>query len=447
MIRNLLIALLFLFAFAGNAQVSRPVVLDEALNLALSNSTQLKKARLEKEGIKQRLRLERGASFPQVDAEVRYDYNPVLQTQFLPGDVLGMPGTPYVPVQFGQPWALTGSIQVEQVVYSEAGRRALPAVGVTRNLYDILLERSEEEVLYQTAKVFYQTLQTEQLLRAVNANFEKFDALQRMVDLQLKNGFAIPTDVKRVRVARTNLETQRQNLLSGITALRQTLQFLCGVPFDEPFEPIAANEIPGADSSRWQTLTYALESTTEFRLLERQIELYNIQWKSQRAEGVPTLAIHAAAYYQTQRADARVFDPKSTWYGMATVGVKIKVPLFDGFRRHRKADLLRLEGQKLEADRTQLTGAKELEFRQTHEQFENALRLLNTQNENVGLAREIADKLILQYKEGVTPLSDVLNAQTLLSEAETNYWQQVFSYKLAVLNLLKAAGRLEEIRK
>ncbi|MBK8556921.1 MAG: TolC family protein [Lewinellaceae bacterium] len=64
----------------------------------------------------------------------------------------------------------------------------------------------------------------------------------------------------------------------------------------------------------------------------------------------------------------------------------------------------------------------------------------------MSLAREIAEKLVLQYREGVTPLTDVLNAQTLLSEAETNYWQQVFSYKLAVLNLLKAAGRLEELR-
>jgi outer membrane protein TolC len=314
-------------------------------------------------------------------------------------------------------------------------------------MYDILLERSEEDVLYQTAKVFYQTLQTEQLVRAVKANIEKFDALQRMVDLQLKNGFAIPTDVKRVRVARTNLETQHLNLLSGIAGLRHALQFLCGVPLDEPFEPVAAYESPGSDSSRWQLLTYSLENTTEFRLLARQIELYNIQWKSQRAEGLPALAIHGATYYRTQGPDARVFDKGNVWYGMATVGVKIKVPIFDGFRRHRKADLLRLEGQKLETDRTQLAGAKDLEYRQTRDQYQNALRLLKTQEENVGLAREIADKLILQYKEGVTPLTDVLNAQTLLSEAETNYWQQVFTYKLAVLNLLKASGRLEEIRK
>ena len=67
-------------------------------------------------------------------------------------------------------------------------------------------------------------------------------------------------------------------------------------------------------------------------------------------------------------------------------------------------------------------------------------------SDNVGLAREISDKLMLQYKEGVVSLTDLLNAQTALSEAETNYWQQVFSYKLAVLKLLKTTGKLHELK-
>ena len=81
-----------------------------------------------------------------------------------------------------------------------------------------------------------------------------------------------------------------------------------------------------------------------------------------------------------------------------------------------------------------------------HEQFQNALRALQTQNDNVALAQEITDKLLLQYKEGIASLTDLLNAQTALSEAETNYWQQVFGYKLAVLKLLKSAGRLEDLK-
>jgi outer membrane protein TolC len=109
--------------------------------------------------------------------------------------------------------------------------------------------------------------------------------------------------------------------------------------------------------------------------------------------------------------------------------------------------VLKLEAQKLGEDRRLLLGAKALEFRQAREELQNALRLLQYQSDNVALAREITDKLLLQYKEGVVSLTDLLNAQTAMSEAETNYWQQVFGYRLAVLKLLKASGKLGELKK
>lgn len=424
----------------------RMVTLQEALQLSLANSTRLKKAKLDRTVVEQRVREEKALIYPQVTAGVSYDYYPVLATQFIAGDVLNRPSETYVPVQFGQPWQLTAGINIQQVLYSESGRRAMPLKNLTRQLYDILIERTEEEVLYQTASIFYQTLQTEQLLRAVNANVEKLDALQKMVELQLANGFAIPTDVKRVAVTRTNLETQRHNLLAGIEGLRQTLQFLCGVPFEDSFEPKTGLEKPAADSLRWQLLVLDMGATTEYRLLNTQSEINHVQVKSAKGGAWPSIGAHASGFYQIQRPDANVLDPAGVWYGMVMVGVKLNMPLFDGFRRHRKVELLRLEEQKLAEDRRQFSGAKELEFRQARVQLQSALRQLRTQEDNVALAREIADKLTLQYKEGINPLTDVLNAQTALSEAETGYWQQVFAYKISVLNLLKAAGKLEELQ-
>ena len=139
-------------------------------------------------------------------------------------------------------------------------------------------------------------------------------------------------------------------------------------------------------------------------------------------------------------------DPGSRWYGIAVIGLRLKIPVFDGFRRFRKANLLRLEGSKLEEDLQQLTQLKTLEFLQAREQLTNAQQAVTTQTDNVTLAREICDKLTLQYREGVVSLTDLLNAQTALSEADTNFWQQVFAYKLAYLKLMKTAGRLEELR-
>jgi len=438
------------FAIKLSAQAAfsnRAVSLGESLDMALANSPQLKKAQLDRQGFELRLREARSAAYPSISATVNYEYSPVLPTQLLPGELFGMADGSYVPAQFGRPWQMIGAVTMTQRIYDESLFRGIPAITAGRAVSDLLVARTEEEILFNTATVFYQTFQTEQLLRAVNANVEKLDALQRIAELQLANDYAIPTDVKRIRVARTNLETQRQKLLTSISVLHQTLQYLCGVPFEESLQLTEDLNNPAADSARWLALRFEPEATTEHMLILRSLELNRIQTRSKWAERLPNLSAYATGAYQTWRDDANVFSSNTTWYAATAFGLKVNVPIFDGFSRNRKVHVLKLEAQKLEEDRRQLDGAKMLEFRQAREELQNALRVLQYQSDNVALAREITDKLLLQYKEGVVSLTDLLNAQTALSEAETNYWQQVFGYKLAVLKLLKASGKLEELKK
>jgi outer membrane protein TolC len=444
----LLVGALFVGKLLAQPTVDpRPVTLGESLDMALANSPQLKKAQLDREGFELRLKEARSAAYPHINAGFTYEYSPVLPTQLLPGELFGQPDGTFVPAQFGRPWQMTGGVTVTQQIYDESMFRGIPAITAGRAVSDLMVARTEEDILYNTATVFYQTFQTEQLLRALNANAEKLDALQRMAELQLANDYAIPTDVKRIRVARTNLETQRQKLLTSISVLHQMLQYLCGVPFEQALRLQEDLSNPAADSSRWLSINSDPESTTEHLLILRSLELNRIQTRSKWAERLPSLSAYATGLYQTWRDEANVFSSESTWYSAVTFGLKLDVPIFDGFSRNRKVNVLKLEAQKLGEDRRLLLGAKTLEFRQAREELQNALRLLQYQSDNVALAREITDKLLLQYKEGVVSLTDLLNAQTAMSEAETNYWQQVFGYKLAVLKLLKASGKLEELKK
>lgn len=443
---SLSLTLVFLSNIATAQSAPRQLQLEESIQLAIANNAQVRKHKLERQMLERKAKEARRAALPEVNAGVDLDWYPMLPTQLLPGELFGQADGTYIPAQFGRPWQLAGTITIEQPLINESARRIIPALNVTRGISDMLVERSNEEVIFNTANVFYQTLQTEQLLRAVNANVDKLVTLQGMAELQLANGYAIPTDVKRIQVARTNLQTQRQNLLASISSLRQTLQFLCGLSYDEQLELVAETSAPAADSLRWQSLSLETETTTEHRLLMYQLEMTRIKDKSARAEAFPSLDLFGAVAAQGFRPDINFFEPNRRWYGMAVVGLKLKMPIFDRLRVHNKSLILRLEEQKLEEDRRQLGAAKTLEFRIAHAQFENALLSLNAQNDNVLLAQEITDKLMLQYKEGIAPLTDLLNAQTALSEAVTNYWQQVFGYKIAVLKLLKAAGRLEELQ-
>lgn len=438
--------LFFWLCFTGilsvcRAQNAHPASLQESIRLALDNSTQIQKNRIDRQALEQRIREGRSAAMPRVHLGMNFDYYPLLPTNLLPGQPFGR--ADYLPLQFGLPWQFTTALNIQQPLYDEALRRSAPVGNVSRSIYDLLIERSEEEVMFNTALVYYQNLQTRQLLHTVEANAVKLSALQKIADLQLQNGYALPLDVKRLKVARTNLEVQRQNLQTGIEVLNETLRFLCGQPLDAPFEPAADMNHPAADSLRWLAVTLEAERSTEYKLLQRNLELNKVQAGSLRAENFPKLSAYAGGFVQSQLPDLNLMNDNSRWYGMAAVGFRFELPVFNGFRRRYKAAQLHLEALKLRADQAQLFKAKNLEFRQSRSQLTDALNALRSQYENMALAREIAEKMQLTYQAGNTPLTELLNAQTALSEAETNYWQQVFAYKISVLRLLKAAGRLD----
>lgn len=420
------------------------ITLSEILQRAGDNSSQIRKARLDRQAVEARLGEGRAAALPQISINGGLDYYPQLPTTLLPGDLFGHADGSVVPVQFNQPWQLGGELHVEQMLYNQAAIRLGATVDASRSLADLLVARSEEEVTLNTATVFYQFLQAQQMLRAVDANEKKLAELQRLAELQLANDYGIATDVKRVKVARTNLQAQRQSLQAGINALRQTLQFLSGVPFDDPFEPVDDLSNIAADSSRLLALQPNPEGYVEQHLLQQNITLNRLQMRSRRAEGRPTLSAYATAALRGQNKNANLFSAAAHWYGVAAIGLKVLAPL--PLRRGFKTALLEIENQKLAEDQRQIAQAKALEFRQAQAQIQVSLANLRAQSDNIALAKEVYDKLNLQFKEGTIGLPDLLNAQTALAEAEGNYWKEVYNYKLAGLKLLKAAGRLNELK-
>ncbi len=442
---SLSVFILIFSKIESQTPAARPVSLSEVFFLAESNSAAIKKAGFDRQSVERKIDEGRSQGFPQISVGVNLDAYFVLPTQLIPGEYLNKPGQ-LLAVPFGRPWQLGANLTVTQNLFNESGRRSIPAKDATRALFDILKNKSSEEVKFGAANVFYQTLNTTQLLRSIHSNLEKLSALEKMVALQQKNDYATSTDVKRVRVAKTNLEFQKQNLLAGIEGLENTLKFLCGIPANEPFSPVLNIENPAADSAIWLAMVFDPGLLTDLHIVQKTLELNRIKTKAMWGERYPQVSAYALGQYQSQRGDANFFDGSGRWFGVAAVGVRVNVPIFDGFRLKNKTAQSDFEWMKLEEDRKQLTEAKRLEFSQAISKYRVGLNLLSMQQENVGLAKEILEKMILQHREGAVPLSEVLNAQTALSEAETNYWQQVFSLQIAKLNLAKAAGRLDLVK-
>ena len=79
--------------------------------------------------------------------------------------------------------------------------------------------------------------------------------------------------------------------------------------------------------------------------------------------------------------------------------------------------------------------------------MENSLETINIQKENAKLAQEVFNNTNNNYAQGLAPLTDLLDADNALVEAQNNYTASLLEYKLAEIQILKTKGELKTLTK
>ncbi|MCS6929465.1 MAG: TolC family protein [Saprospiraceae bacterium] len=415
--------------------------LQGAIKQALVHGIPVRKARWEHQmAALQRVEQRRKSLLPNVRLSAQADYVPALPTTFLPAPLFsGQEGT-YAAVTLGQPWQVLAAVHIEQPLIDAAAQRLASAAAPATALQDLLVEQAEEEVILQTATVFYQALQVQASLRALEVNLAQLEALQRMAQLRVDNDQAVRTDVQRLQVAIASLQARRSELESAREALHQNLQFLCGLSAETLLVLVDTGDLVHPELS-----VLPAKQTTMYRLLENRLSILRHQERSNRAAGWPKLSCYAQAGILSQRADFRFTASDGRWYPLAIVGLRLDWALLEGFRRRPSVERLLLEIQRGEEECNDFTRMRAMELRQAKMQWDNALRTLRAREQALSLARDVAGQLQLAYQNGVAPLSELLSAQSALAEAETQYEQQLFTYRLAQVKWLKAAGLLRSL--
>ena len=78
-------------------------------------------------------------------------------------------------------------------------------------------------------------------------------------------------------------------------------------------------------------------------------------------------------------------------------------------------------------------------------QLENSLITINNQKENAQLAQEVFDYTNNNYTQGLAALTDLLDAENAMVEAQNNYTNAILEYKLAEIQFIKSKGELKTL--
>jgi len=448
-VKKIIILAGFLLSFYGPAfsqtQPAR-LTMPEAIKYALANNESIKKALLDEKSAEYRIKETKGSGLPQVSGNGTLTMNPALATQLLPGELAGQPGTT-IPVQFGTKYVAQGGLELQQMIFRKSFFVGLEAANTTRELYNLRTQMSQEDIMYNVSSAYLQVLQTKQQFNTLDANFNRLSQLEKMLDLQYKNDVATKVQVNRVTVNKINLENQRNTLTAALEQQKNALKFFMGMPITQELEiadsvVVLNTPIPTTDNA-----AALIASRLEFKVLNTQKNLYKLNVQNIKSGYFPSLNAFGNYAYNAQRNQFNFLDANQPWFNAVSIGVRLSVPIFDGFQRRNQIRQAQVEVDKIDQDISLLSRQTEMALSNAITQMQTSLSAIQAQERNVALAQEVYRNTNELYKEGLSPLTEVLDTEVSLREAQTNLNNERLKYQLAQLTYLQAKGELATLTK
>jgi outer membrane protein TolC len=421
-----------------------PLSLKQALQQALKNKSVAVKARLDVENGQNKIDEARSQALPQISVNSGLTYNPILQLSAIPGELTGQPGKTTM-VAFGQKWNSNTSLSLSQTLFDQSVFTGLKAAKTTQQYYQLLAGLTDEQVIEQVATQYYQVLVQRQQLVVVDSNIATTTRVKNVIDGQYKNGLAKKIDLDRSKVNLSNLEAQRQRLINSVQLQENTLKFYMGIPIETPIT------IPTSVLDSIQPKLAMMDNApdvkklSDYQVLKKQEELLVLNKEATRAKYYPSLSLSGNYGYQGMGNSFPIGSSGTNWFDYASVGLNLKIPLFTGFQTRSKVRQADVDIRKLQEDIKDTELSLSLTHRNAITQIRNSIITLNNQKENIALAEEVYANSQNNYKQGLAPLTDLLDAESSLSTAQNNYTAALLDYRLAEIQLIKAQGNLKSL--
>ncbi|MEM9857380.1 MAG: TolC family protein [Bacteroidota bacterium] len=434
--------------------------LDECISYALKHNQNLLNSVLDRQSADARVRQTIADGLPQINGTLDLAYNYQIATTPLPDfispSVYGVLfqeslleardlGEPEIfPAQFGTKYSGSAVISLEQMIFNGSYFVGLKAARTYTELSRKDQIKSQIDVVEMVSKAYYTLLVNQEQLELIHKNYNRLNSLLKDTQGLYEQGFAEKIDVNRIKVQLNNVTVEKDNIDQLINVSRALLKFQMGYPQSEELqiaETIDDIMFEEADIDQEQTFDY--QKRIEFSQLMTNEELIELDIKNTNSQYYPEINLYGTlGSSMGAQSSSDMFNFDDNWFGLGVVGVRMNLPIFDGFRKSNIIQQKRIQAEQMINTKEQLKNSIDVEIMQTKISYKRALDNLVAQKENMTLGEEVFNVARIKYEEGVGSSIEVTNADADYKEAQTNYYNSLYDALVAKVELQKAYGTL-----
>lgn len=440
-----IITIVIAVLFSGSlVQAQEVLTLQQAIKYALENKAEAKKSTLDLENAQYQIDEVRAGALPQINGAGNLTYNPMLQKVALPGEIIGMPGET-VMVAMGQKWQSNAALQVDQQLFNQSLFTGLKAAKTTKEFYQVNKELSDEQLIEKVANSYYEVYQTRLQVNTIDINLRNTTKTRDVIKGLVDAGLGKKIDLDRITVAINNLEANKQIVNNALKLQENALKFAIGMPIDADVELSEETFAVNAGSALREPSD--LNSRTEVKLFEKQIELLELNKQAMRADYFPRLSFTGNIGYLGMGPVFPVLSSNNgvKWSGFSGLGLNLSIPIFNGGATKSRISQATIQIKQAEVDLMDTKLALQLGNENAKSQIKNSLLTIDVNKENVELAKNVLADTDNNYRNGLATLTELLDAENAYADAQNNYTTSLLNYKVAEIQLIKSNGQLKSL--
>ncbi len=313
------------------------------------------------------------------------------------------------------------------------------AIGEQVEAGELRLEAIRLKVAQNAAEAFLGVLMAQSVLEAQTEALNNSRAHLTQVQHRFDAGAASRFELLRAQVEVSNLEPQvtqaERTKANALTALRRIM----GLPADAPLRATGDLETRPEPIDEGGALAHAQENRPELAAYAIARNAAEDQARSYRGAMLPAVMLTASYSYQ------RPFYTLDEWDENWTVGVGVRVPLFDGLQSYhamQRANAMADTADRAQAQvRADITTDVRLAVTSLHE----AEVRLGTTTANMQRAGQMVAIAENAYQAGAVTSLEVIDAQLAATGARVAYLKALYDYRVARVRLAAATGQRAEI--
>lgn len=352
---------------------------------------------------------------------------------------------PYM-VGKGLDFQTTGGFQLSMPLYNQTLYTGIQIADKMKEISEASYEKAKEDLTVEISKLYYLAQTTAKQIELIRSNIGRMESLKSITSAFYDNDMALNVDVQRVDINLENLRTQLTNAEAmyeqQLNLLRYTLDFA-------PDTPILLSTLKGyMDYDDSYLLRGLSPDLYELQLLNMQSVVLQKQKKMINQGYLPTLSLVGATQWTAFTDKFKNYfhtHPTNKWYNHTYWGVQLNLPIFDGLAKRNKSRKVAAQYTQLQTTIADTEKKLQTQYQNSLNDWHNNIRNAERQRENYRLAESVYLVTSDQYKEGVASMSDLLQDEMRMTEAQNGYISALYKYMVSELSLLKLTGQLNRL--